>query len=229
VSGLDPNHCLGATTFIDSDSGRIRGCLEELNVSDRSDADRAIALFDFVRDSIAYDFAAPTTPEAYRASAILENGRGHCVRKAILLSALARAADIPTALVFADLRDHSLSAEIVKLMGTDILHHHGLVAFYLGGQWLKADPTTPRLSAAKKGIRLVAFDGTGDALGHSTLEGGRQHLEYVAFHGMYEDMPFVEVMRSLAENYSKGNSSRFKDLGLSASNDFEAAANAYSE
>jgi transglutaminase-like putative cysteine protease len=191
--------------------------------------DHAIALFEFVRDSIAYDFAAPTTPDAYRASSILESGRGHCVRKAILLCALARAADIPTALVFADLRDHTLSAEIVKLMGTDTLHHHGLVAFHLGGRWVKADPTTPRKSAEKMGIRLVEFDGSGDALGHGTLNDGRRHLEYLVFHGLYEDMPFVEVMRSLAQNYSKGNSDRFKDLGLSASNDFAIAAQNYED
>lgn len=223
----DPQQCLSPTPFIDSDAESICAQLNELDVSNRSPVDRAVALFEFVRDAIAYDFAAPTDPAAYRASAILENGRGHCVRKAILLCALARAADIPTALVFADMRDNALSESVVQMMGTDVLHHHGLVAFHLEGRWVKADPTTTREIAQKKGFRLVSFEGTSDALGHDTTEDGRVHLEYVAFHGMHEDMPFVEVMRSLAENYAKADSEKFGGLGLSTSNDFATAADAF--
>jgi len=224
---LDPKGCLGATAFIDSESEGIRNQLAELDVTKCSEVERAVALFGFVRDSIAYDFAAPTDPVEYRASTILAAGKGHCVRKAILLCALARAANIPTALVFADMRDHSMSEAIVKMMGTDVLHHHGLVAFHLDGHWLKADPTTPRATAEKKGFRLVAFDGTRHALGHDTTEDGSPHLEYVEFHGTYEDMAFVEVMESLAKNYARAHSGKFGELGLSTSPDFAAAAKRY--
>ncbi len=227
MNAPDPLRCLGATSFIDADDECIRTQLAELKVCDRDERERAVSLFEFVRDSIAYDFAAPTDTDAYRASTILAGGKGHCVRKAILLTALARAANIPTALVFSDMRDYTLSDAIVQLLGTDILHHHGLVAFHLDGQWIKADPTTTRETAAKKGFRLVEFDGTSDALGGDTTEAGDRHLDYVTFHGVYEDMPFVEVMQSLADNYMKADSDKFGDLGLSTSNDFAAAAKAY--
>ncbi len=227
MNAPDPKQCQSATTFIDSDHDRIRTQVEDLNVAERPKRERAVALFEFVRDQIAYDFAAPTDPTAYRASEILEGGKGHCVRKAILLCALARAADIPTALVLADMRDHTLSETIVQLMGTDILHHHGLVAFHLDGQWLQADPTTTRATSEKKGFRLVTFDGTADALGHDTTVDGRPHLDYVKFHGVFDDMPFPEVMQSLAENYAKADSEKFSGLGLSSSYDFAAAAKAY--
>lgn len=224
MSELDPNLCLEPTAFIDSESEAIRNRVESLNVSDRTPAERASAVFEFVRDEIAYDFAAPTDPAAYRASAILANGKGHCVRKAILLCALARAAGVPTALTFADMRDRTLSPAVVTMMGTDVLHHHGLVAFHLDGIWRKVDPTTPRETAERKGFRLVEFDGTADALGAATTAEGDPHLEYVTFYGMHVDMPFVEVMRSLAENYANADSQKFGELGLSASNDFARAA-----
>ncbi len=227
MSELDPQCCLAETRFIDSNDERIRAKVAELDLMDRNERDRAVALFEFVRDTIAYDFAAPTNPDAYRASTILAGGKGHCVRKAILLAAFARAAEIPAALVFADMRDYTLSKAIVQLMGTDVLHHHGLVAFYLDGRWVMADPTTTRETAAKKGFRLVTFDGAADALGHDTTESGERHLEYIEFHGFHEDLPFAEVMQSLADNYAKADSGKFGDLGLSTANDFAAAAKAY--
>ena len=223
----DPAQCLAATPFIDSDHERIRAQLADLNHAERPQRERAVALFEFVRDQIAYDFAAPTNPIAYRASEVLAGGKGHCVRKAILLCALARASEIPTALVFADMRDHTLSETIVQLMGTDILHHHGLVAFHLEGRWVKADPTTTRATSEKKGFRLVTFDGSADALGHDLTIDGQRHLDYVEFHGIFDDMPFGEVMQSLAENYAKADSEKFSGLGLSTSYDFAAAAKAY--
>lgn len=224
MSELDPNLCLEPTAFIDSDSDAIRNLVESLNLSDRTPAERASAVFQFVRDEIAYDFAAPTDPAAYRASAILANGKGHCVRKAILLCALGRAARVPTALVFADMRDRTLSPAVVTMMGTDVLHHHGLVAFHVDGEWRKADPTTPRETAERKGFRLVEFDGNADALGAKTTAEGEPHLEYTAFHGLHADLPFAEVMQSLAENCAHANSEKFGELGLSTANDFARAA-----
>lgn len=227
MNAPNPAQCLGATPFIDADHDRIRTQVADLNVVGLPERERAVTLFEFVRDQIAYDFAAPTDPTAYRASEILEGAKGHCVRKAILLCALARTANIPTALVFADMRDHTLSDTIVQLMGTDILHHHGLVAFHLNGQWIKADPTTTRATSEKKGFRLVTFDGSADALGHDTTVDGRRHLDYIQFHGTFDDMPFANVMQSLAENYAKADAQKFTGLGLSTSYDFAAAAKAY--
>jgi transglutaminase-like putative cysteine protease len=216
-----------ATRFIDSDAESAQACVANLGIGDRSDRDRARAVFEYVRDEIAYDFTAPTDPDAYRASTILANGKGHCVRKALLLCALGRTAGLPTALVFSDLRDHTLSDSIVQMMGTDILHHHGLNAFYLDGRWILADATTPKKSAEKKGFRLVAFDGTTDALGAETTVDGTPHLDYVTFHGMHADLPFTELMRSLATGYANADNAKFDELGLSASDAFAAAADAF--
>ena len=46
----DPAQCLAATPFIDSDHERIRAQLADLNHAERPQRERAVALFEFVRD-----------------------------------------------------------------------------------------------------------------------------------------------------------------------------------
>jgi len=209
---LDPESCLAPTRFIDSEHPGIHAAVLGLELDALGPRQRAVRLFAFVRDQIAYEFMIRSTPEEYVASYTLADGKGFCVRKAVLLCALGRAAGVPTALVLSDLRDLTLSPEIKQALGTDIMYHHGLTAFHLGGEWLTADASlTPTLSQ-RKGYRLAQFDGTQDALLPETTLSGSPHAEYVTFHGLYADLPYDQMMQAFYQGYRNIDKEKFTKL-----------------
>jgi hypothetical protein len=86
-------------------------------------------------------------------------------------------------------------------MGTDIMHHHGLNAFYLDGRWLKADASLSPDIMQRKGYRLVEFNGQQDALLAPTTLAGQPHAEYLVFHGLYDDLPYEQIMAAFRAAY----------------------------
>ena len=72
--------------------------------NEKENKEKAIKLFYWVRDEIRYDpYTFSALKRDYKATKILERGKGWCVQKAILLTALGRAAGIPSRLHFADI------------------------------------------------------------------------------------------------------------------------------
>ena len=196
-----PSDCLKATDIIDADHPALRDCLARLDVLPLPLPERAAALFRFVRDQVQYEFSAKMRRDEYVASHVLTEAKGYCVQKAVLLCALGRAAGIPTALVLTDLRDCTLSPRIREMMGTDIMHHHGLNAFYLDGRWLKADASLSPDIMQRKGYRMVEFNGQQDALLAPTTLAGQPHAEYLVFHGLYDDLPYEQIMAAFRAAY----------------------------
>ncbi len=210
---LDPESCLAPTRFIDSAHPRIQAVVRDLDVEGLDPAQRAVKLFAFVRDRIEYEFMIRLTPDEYVASYTLEVGKGFCVRKAVLLCALGRAAGIPTAVVLSDLRDFTLSPEVLDALGTDTMYHHGLSAFHLDGTWLTVDASLTPSLCRRKGYRLVAFDGTKDALLPETTLDGASHAAYATFHGLYADLPYEQMMHAFARAYAHVDPTRIPKLG----------------
>jgi transglutaminase-like putative cysteine protease len=105
---LDPAQCLEPTEFIDSDSASVAALAQRVR-GDGPPTQKAVRLFEHVRDEIQYEFRAKHTKDEFRASRVLADGKGFCVQKAVLLCALLRAARIPSALVLCDLKDYTLS------------------------------------------------------------------------------------------------------------------------
>lgn len=206
--------CLAPTAFIDSTDPAIVARVEELRVAALPPAERAAALFRFVRDEVRYEFMAKLTAEEYRASYVLREGRGFCVQKAVLLCALSRAAGVPCALVLSDLVDHSLSPKIASALGTNVMFHHGLNAFHIDGRWLKADASLSPDLTSRKGYRLVDFDGTADAILPETTLAGAPHATYARFHGTYADLPFDQMLNAFIEAYRKANVRALAELGF---------------
>ena len=52
----DPSACLASTESIDSDAPEIQAAVDSLDLGDASPAERAVAIFNHVRDSIEYEF-----------------------------------------------------------------------------------------------------------------------------------------------------------------------------
>ena len=211
---LDPETCLQPTGIIDAAHPSITRCVASLGIDALPPAEKARSLFEFVRDEIRYEFMAKLGKDEYVASRILADGKGFCVQKAVLLCALGRAAGIPTALVLSDLRDDTLPEKIVSAMGTNVMFHHGLNAFYLNGRWIKVDASLSPDIVDKKGYRLVEFDGVADALQAATTQAGAPHSEYVRFHGFYADLPFGQMMQAFTGAYAKADIAALAEMGL---------------
>lgn len=200
-----PEACLGPTRFIDSTHPSIVAAVDELGIRCLPPVERARRVFAFVKDRIRYEFSAKMSEEEYIASYVLAAGRGFCVQKAVLLAALGRAAGVPTALALSDLRDRSLPAWVTEALTTDVMHHHGLNAFWLDGAWVKVDASLSPDVVERKGYRDVVFAPPEDALLAPTTLAGAPHADYVAFHGLYADLPFEQMIGAFLEAYSRAD------------------------
>ena len=148
---LEPATGLGSSQGIEADHPRIRALAAELTGSAASDVDKAQVLFEHVRDHWKYSYRVRLHgPEDISARVMLDRGEGFCIQEAAVLAALARAAGVPTALCFQTIRDQTLPRErIEEFFPQGLMVGHGLVAFHLGGRWVRHDPTHDRRTAEK--------------------------------------------------------------------------------
>ncbi len=211
--------CIAPSSFIDSDAETIQECVENLELDGLTPNERAVKIFNYVRDKVTYEFSIRVPREEFKASFTVTSGRGYCVRKAVLLGALCRSVDIPAVVILCDMRDQSLSPKIAEALGTDIMHYHGLAGIHLDGQWLKLDASLSPGLVKKKQYRLVEFDGKSDALQENTTLTGSPHMEYVAYHGAYIDLPYDQMMRGYKEGFNNSNKEMMAQLGLKSSFD----------
>lgn len=194
---------LGATDFLDIEHESVREFTAAVIGDASSDRDKAKRLFAAVRDRIWYDpYTVSDDPAHYRASFVLEAGRAYCVPKAVLLTAVCRAAGIPARLGFADVRNHLQTEALRALMGgTDLFVYHGYSHLYIDGRWLKATPAFNTELCARFGVPPVDFDGERDALLHAFTATGTLHMEYVRERGVFDDLPLDAILTELQRTY----------------------------
>lgn len=168
-----------------------------------SDRDRVRRLFVASRDELLYDpYAIDTDPTSYAASEVIKGGRGFCIGKAVVLTAVARAAGIPARLGFADVRNHLQSPKLAEAMGgSDLFVFHGYSELHVDGQWRKATPAFNATLCARAGVPPLEFDGTADAMLHRFAGDGAAYMEYVSDRGAYDDLPLEEILSTLIEAY----------------------------
>jgi transglutaminase-like putative cysteine protease len=182
---------LRPTKAIDSDNAAIIERALELTVQVRSDSEKARALFYFVRDDIHYNvYMISTFFEDFIASTVLANKKGYCVQKAVLLTALARAASIPSRLVFAKNRNHRLPKELGEQTGMQFFPSHGCTQRYLNDVWVNVTPAFDRSLCETSGVPVVEFDGIHDASLAAYDLSGRPYIEYMEKYEPQADLPF---------------------------------------
>jgi len=197
---------LVSTAFVDSSSSEVRAFVSRSldGAQDLSATDKAIRLFEAVRDRIKYNpFDIGTTEDDYRASRIAGKPSNYCVPKAILLTAALRAAGIPAAVGFADVRNHLNSPKLADLMGTDLFIYHGYVALWLDGRLFKVTPAFNTELCERFGVRQLIFDGKSDALFHEFDTNSHRHMEYVRDRGWFADPPIGDLLREFRATYPK--------------------------
>ena len=161
---------LEPTRYCDHDAPAIRRALAALGADVNGADDRALAVaaFHFVRDEVPYTLG----PWGVSASSTLAQRTGMCTNKANLLVGLLRAAGIPAA--YGVLRVNA--REYFGVVGAPFLTRHisaesthVYAAAFLGGRWVKCDPSTDRLLASRtshfcRQTQLIEWDGSHDSL-----------------------------------------------------------------
>jgi transglutaminase-like putative cysteine protease len=195
---------LTSTGMIDSDhksiqdyaKERIGGCTQPVEV--------AVKLYLAVRDGILYDPYAPFyLPEHYRASYVLKRGRSFCVPKASLLCALGRACGIPSRIGFADVRNHLATKQLIEFLGSDLFVYHGFTEFWLEGKWVKATPAFNSDLCRRHGVPPLEFNGLEDSVFQPYNLQSQRFMEYVAFHGVYADIPVDRIVTEWEKTYGR--------------------------
>lgn len=186
-------------TFVDADHPAVKEFAESATRGAQTDRERAVALYHAVRDGIWYDpYTASENPEDYRASAVVAAGRAYCIPKAVLLCAAGRAVGIESQLGFADVRNHLNTEKLRERMGDlDVFPWHGYTLFKLDGRWVKATPAFNAELCARFNVTPLDFDGEHDALLQAYTDDGRAYMEYVRDRGIYDDLPFEQIMADL--------------------------------
>lgn len=206
---MDP--FLQATAPIDCDHPQIQDLASKITDGARDVYEKARWLFLFARDTITY---SPYSPfflmEHYKASTTLRRGRGYCVQKAVLLTALARAAEIPTRLVFADIRNYLTPKRLADMMGTTLFTFHGYVEWLLEDRWVRVTPSFEKELCREQGYPLVEFNGQEDAIFPSHDGKGRKFMEYVRHHGTFADVPLDLILQAWDEAYGKERVEQWK-------------------
>lgn len=190
--------------YVDSDSQAVKAfATQALQGVGGGDVDRGVALYYAVRDGLRYDpYDMMMTPENFTASHISQRQAAFCIPKAILLTAAARAANIPARLGYADVRNHLCSPKLKAAMqGRDLFIYHGYVEMYLEGRWVKSTPAFNKQLCDKVGIKTLDFNGRDDAMMHPYDREGRQHMEYVRDHGTFADHPYERVRNAFLDMY----------------------------
>lgn len=194
---------LEPTDFFDYRSPRVQAFVREA-IAEAVDArERAVRLFYAVRDRIRYDpYRISYESPAYRASRVVEDGFGWCVPKAGLLAACARSVGIPAAVGLADVVNHLNTEKLrARMGGVDIFYDHGYAALYLDGAWVKAVPAFNIELCRRFGVRPTDFDGRHDALYQEHDAHGRRHMQYLADHGTWSDLPLQRVRDDFVRHY----------------------------
>lgn len=205
---------LKPTAAIDSGHESIRRVALEIASPFSGEAEKARALFYFVRDRIRYSvYMVSTRFEDFVASAVLAWERGYCVQKAILLAALARAAGIPSRLVLARIKNHRISRELVAQTGIDFFPSHGYTQLLLGGKWVSVTPAFDKELCEKSGVPVVEFDGVHDAPLAPYDLSGNLYIEYIEKYEPQADFPFEWVRSKVAPIW--GEKSSWLTMGAS--------------
>lgn len=192
---------LSATPFIDVGHPAVQQFAQAYAVGNE-DRERAVALYNAVRDGFLYDpYRIDLSVAGLCASSVLEKGYGWCVSKAVLLAAACRAVGIPTRLGYADVRNHLSTERLRNTLKTDVFYYHGYTDIWLDGGWRKATPAFNKSLCDKFGLHTLDFDGRTDSIYHPFDKAGHRHMEYVHFRGEFADVPLDDMRATFEREY----------------------------
>jgi transglutaminase-like putative cysteine protease len=196
---------LSPTPIMDSDSKKIiEYAMDTVGDGAKDPITKAVKLYYAVRDGIWYDPYYPFyLPEHYRASNVLESGRGYCVSKAALLCTLGRACGIPSRVGFATVRNHLATKQLIEFIGSDLFVYHGYTDFYMEGNWVKSTPAFNIELCKRHKVLPLEFDGREDSIFHPYNQEKKKFMEYLEDLGTYADIPVGTIVAAWEKAYGK--------------------------
>lgn len=190
------------TYFLDYHHESIQQLVDKLGEFDLSTKDRAIQLYNYVRETWKYSANyINCRPKLFKASAIAERTNAHCIDKSILLASLLRAFQIPARLQFAKVKNHIATEHLEEKFGTNELTPHGMVNLYLNGRWLKVSPAFNSSLCERYNVAPLEFDGENDSIFHEFDRAGNLFMEYLEDYGSFDDLPYEFIVQNLIEHY----------------------------
>jgi len=198
---------LKPTEYIESDHPDIIAFVQTYTNNDDNAITKAVKLFYAVRDQIHYDpYTFNLNPESLKASHAVKQEKSYCIPKAVLMTAVSRAANIPARMGFADLINHSMSGELKEILNTNRLVWHGYTELFLNDQWIKTTPAFNVKLCKRMNVPPVEFNGTDHAKFPSTDNAGNKHMEYCHYHGIFDDPPVDRIFTTMKAQYPILNS-----------------------
>jgi hypothetical protein len=86
-------------------------------------------------------------------------------------------------------------------MGSDLFVWHGYTDVWIDSRWLKATPAFNIELCDRFGLLPLEFDGRTDSIYHPFDRAGNRHMEYVALHGAFDDVPLRRILDAFATHY----------------------------
>ena len=154
---IDLARYLEADDLVQSDHPDIVQAATAITAGVTDTQTKAVRIFYWVRDHIAYCIEGDRP-----ALAVLRDGRGVCVTKALLHVALLRAAGVPARLGHADYRStvlRQMFPDAYMDRQPEIYPLHTFAEVYLDGDWRTCDATVDQDFARDLGFQLNEFDG----------------------------------------------------------------------
>jgi transglutaminase-like putative cysteine protease len=199
----DPAAFLAPSWFLDFDTPTVSEFAAK-HGQGKDERERAVNLFYAVRDGIRYDpYAAVMLRDYYKASHVLDRGRGFCVQKGIVLTAALRSLGIPARPGYADVTNHLASPRLIELLGTSVFYWHSYVEVWLNGKWISCTPVFNVELCEKFNTLPLDWDGETDSLLHAFDASGQQHMEYLCYHGTFADVPYETLEACFLKEYAK--------------------------
>lgn len=193
---LEPTH------YLDYEHEAVQQLVAEFRGGQTSQKEKAIGMYTRIRDGWRYNpYRISLDPVAYRASNIASKTEGHCIEKAILLAACARALDIPARLRLARVKNHIGVERLVRKFGTNELSPHGMVELHVGGRWLKVSPAFNRELCLKCQVATLDFDGETDSVFQQFDRNGNTFMEYLEDYGTFDEVPIAFIFKNFREQY----------------------------
>lgn len=166
---------------------------------------KAVALYYSIRDGFRYNpWGMAARPEDFKASAVLLRERrrgGHCIDKANVLAACARAVGIPSRLHFANVRNHIATEELERKLGTSLLVFHGYVELFLHQRWVAATPAFNKELCQHLGVAPLEFNGEEDSIFQEYDHAGGRFMEYVHDYGAFSTIPYQLMTAEWKKHY----------------------------